>query len=199
MPALQYGTGMRLMECVTLRVQDIDFSYHQITVRAGKGRKDRNVPLPLRLKSHLQAHLEKVKDLHQNDIRKGYGEVYIPDGLSRTSPNVAREWRWQYVFPGGKLSIDSHAKVVRRDHLHERTMQRCITQAAKKANISKHVTSHTMRHCFATHLLEDGCDIRTVQELLGHANVSTTMIYTHVLNKGVKGVHSPLDDFDDDE
>lgn len=199
MAALQYGTGMRVMECIRLRVQDIDFNYHQIMVRAGKGNKDRHVPLPSRLHEQLQVHLQNVKNMHEYDLRNGNGEVYLPDALSRKFPAAAKQWHWQYVFPAGKLSVDPRTDAVRRHHLHERTVQRNISQAASKANICKRVTTHTLRHSFATHLLEDGYDIRTIQELLGHADVSTTMIYTHVLNKGGRDVHSPLDVFNDDE
>jgi len=193
MTALQYGTGMRLMECVRLRVQDMDFSHGQIFVRAGKGNKDRVVPLPEKLVIHLKNHLDRAKILHQKDLRSGYGEVFLPDALSRKYPNAAKDWRWQFVFPSGKLSTDPRSGVVRRHHLHESTLQKAIKQAANKANITKRVSSHTLRHSFATHLLEDGYDIRTVQELLGHADVSTTMIYTHVLNRGGRGVKSPID------
>jgi len=190
---LQYGTGMRLMECVRLRVQDMDFSHGQIFVRAGKGNKDRVVPLPEKLISHLKNHLDRAKILHQEDLKNGFGEVFLPDALSRKYPNAARDWRWQFVFPSGKLSTDPRSGVVRRHHLHESSLQKAIKQASNRSNITKRVSSHTLRHSFATHLLEDGYDIRTVQELLGHADVSTTMIYTHVLNRGGRGVKSPID------
>jgi integron integrase len=193
MAALQYGTGMRLMECIRLRVQDIDFAYQQIFVRAGKGMKDRVVPLPGRLVDQLKEHLETIHQLHKDDLANGYGEVYLPGALAKKYRNAEKDWRWQYVFPSGKLSVDPRSGVVRRHHLHERSLQKAISKAARKAKIYKRVSSHTLRHSFATHLLEDGYDIRTVQELLGHANVSTTMIYTHVLNRGGRGVKSPLD------
>ena len=193
MAALQYGTGMRLMECVRLRVQDIDFSYQQVFVRAGKGMKDRVVPLPGRLVDQLKVHLETIHRLHEEDLANGYGEVYLPGALARKYPKAGKDWRWQYVFPSGKLSVDPRSRVTRRHHLHERNLQKAIAFAARKSKIHRRVSTHTLRHSFATHLLEDGYDIRTVQELLGHANVSTTMLYTHVLNRGGRGVKSPLD------
>ena len=193
MTSLQYGTGMRLMECVRLRVQEIDFSHLQILVRAGKGNKDRVVPLPGKLIPHLKSHLQEVRQLHKEDLINGFGEVFLPDALVKKYPNAAREWRWQFVFPSGKLSADPRTGIVRRHHLHESTVQKAIKKAVNSANIDKRVSSHTLRHSFATHLLEDGYDIRTVQELLGHADVSTTMIYTHVLNRGGRGVRSPID------
>ncbi len=193
MAALMYGTGMRLMECVRLRVQDVDFGYAQITVRDGKGGKDRVVPLPTRVTEALREHLVRVRELHAGDLREGYGEVYLPDALARKFPNAARDWRWQYVFPSGRLSTDPRSGAIRRHHLHENALQKAVNQAARTAGIMKRVGTHTLRHSFATHLLMAGYDIRTVQELLGHADVSTTMIYTHVLNRGGKGVLSPLD------
>lgn len=193
MAALMYGTGMRLMECVRLRVQDIDFPYQQIQIRQGKGLKDRVVPLPLSLVETLRPHLEEVRLLHDQDLAAGYGEVYLPHALSRKYPKAAKEWQWQYVFPSGKLSEDPRSGQTRRHHIDESGLQKAIKKAAKQAQIEKRVSSHALRHSFATHLLENGYDIRTVQELLGHADVSTTMIYTHVLNKGGRGVKSPLD------
>lgn len=194
MAALMYGTGMRLMDCVRLRVQDLDFEYRQIVVRNSKGMKDRVVPLPQRLAPALRQHLQRTQALHQEDLNKGFGEVFLPDALGRKYPNAPKEWRWQYVFPSGRLSADPRSGVVRRHHIHENSLQKSIKPAAKAAGIDKKVNCHSLRHSFATHLLESGYDIRTVQELLGHADVSTTMIYTHVLNRGGHGVLSPLDD-----
>jgi integron integrase len=193
MAALLYGTGMRLMECVRLRVQDIDFPYHQIVVRDGKGQKDRVVPLPAKLGQPLQEQLEKVRALHAQDLAQGFGEVFLPDALARKWPNAPREWIWQYVFPSGRLSVDPRSGKMRRHHVHENGLQKAIKAAAGRAGLTKRVNCHCLRHSFATHLLESGYDIRTVQELLGHADVSTTMIYTHVLNRGGQGVRSPLD------
>ena len=193
MASLLYGTGMRLMDCVRLRVQDIDFEYRQIVVRDGKGKKDRVVPLPERLINDLKAQLDEVHRVHQADLDQNLGEVYLPNALERKYPNGAREWGWQYVFPSGRLSVDPRTGKTRRHHIHENGLQKAVKKAALQANISKRVNCHALRHSFATHLLESGHDIRTVQELLGHANVSTTMIYTHVLNRGGKGVKSPLD------
>lgn len=193
MASLQYGTGMRLIECVRLRVMDIDFGYSQIVIHQGKGKKDRIAPLPEILVSPLKEHLEKARALHDRDLEQGYGEVFLPGALARKYPTAPKQWRWQYAFPSGKLSVDPETSITRRHHLHESTVRKALTNATRKANIVKRVTTHTLRHSFATHLLADGYDIRTVQELLGHANVSTTMIYTHVLNKGGKGVKSPID------
>ncbi len=190
---LLYGAGMRLMECVRLRVQDVDFEYRQITVRNGKGMKDRVVPLPDSCIEALQPHLAEVKILFEQDLAEGHGEVFLPDALARKYPKAATEWRWQYVFPSQRLSVDPRSKQVRRHHLHENGLQKAVKQAANAAGIEKRASCHSLRHSFATHLLEHGYDIRTVQELLGHADVSTTMIYTHVLNKGGAGVQSPLD------
>jgi integron integrase len=201
MASLMYGTGMRLMECSRLRIQDIDFGYGQITVRNAKGSKDRVVPLPEKAASALSGHLERVKTLHEADLAEGFGEVYLPDALARKYPHAAKDWRWQYVFPSARLSADPRSGAVRRHHLHENGLQKAVKLAAERAHIAKRVGTHTLRHSFATHLLQAGYDIRTLQELLGHSDVSTTMILrrrsgqvnTHVLNKGGKGVQSPLD------
>ena len=193
MANLLYGCGMRLMECVRLRVLDIDFAYQQIIVREAKGKKDRVVPIPSRLIDTLNAHLAKVEILHNDDLTNGFGSVYLPDALARKYPNAEREFRWQYVFPSSTISEDPRSGVSRRHHTHESNLQRHIKLAATTSGITKRVNCHALRHSFATHLLESGYDIRTVQELLGHADVSTTMIYTHVLNKPGVTVTSPLD------
>ena len=193
MARLLYGTGMRLMECVRLRVKDIDFDYRQIVVRDGKGAKDRVVPFPDALREPLQAHLAEVRDVFAQDRAEGVGEVYLPHALARKYPSAPTERVWQYAFPSGRLSVDPRSKKTRRHHTHESGLQKAVRRAARAADLPKTVTCHTLRHSFATHLLEAGQDIRTVQELLGHADVSTTMIYTHVLNRGGKGVLSPLD------
>jgi integron integrase len=193
MAALLYGTGMRLMECIRVRVKDIDFAYRQIVVRNGKGQKDRVVPLPQRPVQALRQHLETVERFHQTDLQQGYGAVFLPHALARKYPQAAREWGWQYVFPSTRLAVDPRSGAIRRHHVHENGLQRAVKNAARQAGLAKSVDCHTLRHSFATHLLEDGYDIRTVQELLGHADVSTTMIYTHVLHRGGKGVRSPLD------
>lgn len=193
MTSLLYGTGMRLMECVRLRVKDIDFGYKQITVRDGKGGKDRRTLLPESLIEPLRRQLERARLLHEEDLQNGYGSVYLPNALERKYPNAAREWAWQWAFPAGKLSVDPRSGKVRRHHASEDALQREVKRAIRRAQIEKRASCHTLRHSFATHLLEDGYDIRTIQELLGHADVQTTMIYTHVLNKGGKGVRSPLD------
>ncbi len=193
MASLLYGTGMRLMECLRLRVKDLDFAYRQIVVRDGKGQKDRVTPLPDTLIEPLRAHLEQVKALHEADLSQGNGEVFLPSALATKYPNAAREWGWQYVFPSGRLSMDPQSGAIRRHHLHENGLQKAVKQAATATRLTKPANCHALRHSFATHLLETGYDIRTVQELLGHSDVSTTMIYTHVLNRGGKGVVSPLD------
>ncbi|MGD2118779.1 MAG: integron integrase [Chromatiales bacterium] len=193
MASLMYGTGMRLMECVRLRVQDIDFDYKQITVRTGKGGKDRVVPLPDKLIPQIRSYLVEVKALHDGDLTEGYGEVLLPAALHRKIGNAAKSWQWQFVFPATKLATDYSTGKTRRHHVHHTSLQKSIRAAARAACINKRVSSHTLRHSFATHLLESGKDIRVIQELLGHANVTTTMIYTHVLNKGGLGVQSPLD------
>ena len=193
MAQLMYGTGMRLMEVVRLRVQDLDFDYGQIIVRDGKGNKDRVVPLPEKIAGSLKKHLEQTRKIHAEDLAQGLGRVYLPEALQRKYPAAAHEWGWQYVFPSSRVSVDARSGEKRRHHLHENGLQKKIKLCAAKAGIVKRVNSHALRHSFATHVLEAGYDIRTVQELLGHADVSTTMIYTHVLNKPGMGVRSPLD------
>jgi len=193
MASLLYGAGLRLMECVRLRVKDVDLEYRQVLVRDGKGQKDRVTMLPDSVIEPLRQHLEKVRLLHNKDLDEGVGEVYLPFALERKYPNASREWGWQYVFPATSRSKDPRSDKVRRHHLDEKRLQRAMKSAVREAGINKPASCHTMRHSFATHLLENGYDIRTVQELLGHKDVSTTMIYTHVLNKGGKGVRSPLD------
>jgi integron integrase len=193
MARLLYGSGLRLMECLRLRVKDLDFDYRTITVRDGKGEQDRVTILPESLIVPLRDHLRIVKRTHEEDLAKGYGAVYLPYALERKYPNAHREWIWQYVFPAGRLSVDPRSGVVRRHHLHESGLQKVIRTAAQAAGIPKRVSPHTFRHSFATHLLENHYDIRTVQELLGHKDVKTTMIYTHVLNRGGLAVRSPLD------
>ncbi len=193
MASLLYGTGMRLMECLRLRVKDIDFSYHQILVRDGKGKKDRVTMLPQNLKKPLQEHIDRAQQLHEEDLTEGYGQVYLPFALSRKYPRADRELAWQFIFPSAKRSVDPRSGIVRRHHVQPLTLQRAIKQAVRSAAIHKPASCHTLRHSFATHLLESGYDIRTVQELLGHKDVKTTMIYTHVLNRGAGGVQSPMD------
>jgi integron integrase len=192
MASLLYGSGLRLKECLRLRVKDIDFSYNHIIARDTKGAADRVTLLPASIKEEIKMHLEKVKALHEQDLKEGFGRVYLPFALERKYPNANIEWVWQYVFPAANKSIDPRSKMERRHHAMERPLQRAVMTAVRSSNIAKPGSCHTFRHSFATNLLEDGYDIRTVQELLGHKNVETTMIYTHVVNK-VKGVRSPLD------
>lgn len=193
MTGLMYGTGMRVMECVRVRVMDIDFGFSQITVRNGKGNKDRVVPLPGRLVPALKNQLEQTRTLHNGDLSDGFGEALLPPALARKFGNAASDWRWQYAFPAVRLSVDPRSGITRRHHIHQTSLQKAVRQAARDAGIDKRVTCHTLRHSFATHLLQSGRDIRVVQELLGHSDLSTTMIYTHVLQKGGLGVQSPFD------
>ncbi len=193
MATILYGSGLRLMECMELRVKDIDFESNQIIVRDGKGNKDRITLLPLKIKEPLAFHLKKVKLLHEEDLREGHGEVSLPYALARKYPNAPKEWSWQYVFPSRGKSIDPTSEKTTRKHADRTFLQSCVKLAIRKSGISKNGSCHTFRHSFATHLLEDGCDIRQVQELLGHNDLKTTMIYTHVLNRGAMGVKSPLD------
>jgi integron integrase len=190
---LLYGSGLRLMEAIRLRVKDVDLVQCQITVRDGKGAEDRITMLPQLLVTPLSDHLRVVQRLHEEDLARGNGEVYLPFALERKYTSASREWGWQYVFPADRLSVDPRSGIVRRHHLGERSLQGAVKDAVRATGIVKPASCHTFRHCFATHLLEDGYDIRTVQELLGHKDVKTTMIYTHVLNRGGRGVRSPLD------
>jgi integron integrase len=190
---LMYGTGMRLMECLRLRVKDIDISAGAITIREGKGDKDRHTMLPERINTSLLKHLDRVKEIHASDLAAGYGRVPLPFALDRKYPNASADWIWQYVFPQQRRWVNPRSGEQGRHHVDQSIVQKAIKTAVRAAGIQKPATSHTLRHSFATHLLADGYDIRTIQELLGHRHVETTMIYTHVLNRGGKGVKSPVD------
>jgi len=193
MAQIMYGSGLRVMETLRLRVKDLDFANQHIVIRDGKGEKDRPTLLPETIIPSLGAHLHLVKGMHEKDLAEGYGAVYLPYALARKYPNAEREFIWQYIFPAQNRSQDPQSGVIRRHHIHQTVVQKAVRTAAKKSGVSKHVTPHVFRHSFATHLLEAGCDIRTVQELLGHKDVKSTMIYTHVLKRGPKAVRSPLD------
>lgn len=191
--SLLYGSGLRLMECLRLRVQNVELERGELRVRNGKGDKDRITMLPRTVKDQLAAHLAAGSERHQADLARGGGFVQLPNALARKYPNASREWAWQYVFPASRSYVDKETGRRYRNHFHESAIQRAVKAAVRSTGISKHATCHTFRHSFATHLLEDGYDIRTVQELLGHSDVRTTMIYTHVLNRGGYGVRSPMD------
>ncbi|QDU18153.1 integron integrase [Urbifossiella limnaea] len=193
MAELMYGSGLRLLEVLRLRVKDVDLDRSEVVVREGKGNKDRVTMLPAAVRPRVVAQLAEARRVHEADLAAGCGRVYLPDALARKLPDADREFKWQYVFPSAKLSIDPRSGAERRHHAHESAISRAVTEAVRAAGLAKRATSHSFRHSFATHLLEAGYDIRTVQELLGHADVATTMIYTHVLNKGGHGVTSPLD------
>jgi integron integrase len=190
---LLYGSGLRLSESLELRVKDVDFGYNQIRVRDSKVEKDRSTMLPQKIVQPLKEHMNKVKAIHEEDLKNGFGTVYLPYAIEKKYPNAKYEWNWQYIFPATKISTDPRSGVERRHHLYDTVIQKAVKQAIRDAGITKHASCHTFRHSFATHLLESGYDIRTIQELLGHKNVETTMIYTHVINQGGKGVRSPAD------
>ncbi|RLA39468.1 MAG: recombinase XerD [Gammaproteobacteria bacterium] len=191
---LMYGTGLRKAELLSLRIKDIDFGSNNIFVRGGKGNKDRSIMLPLKLIASLQDQIKAVERLHDDDVREGYGEVYLPDALQRKYPGAAREIGWQYLFPSKKVGRDPRSGILRRHHMHPTSLAKQLRRAVRAADVRKPARSHSFRHSFATHLLEDGYDIRTIQELLGHSDVATTEIYTHVVNRGGKGVKSPFDE-----
>ncbi|MDX1600939.1 MAG: integron integrase [Anaerolineales bacterium] len=190
---LLYGSGLRISECLRLRVKQLDFAQSQIIIRDGKGKKDRVTMLPDSIQESLRAHLVRTKRLHEKDLERGLGSVYMPHALERKYPEASREWPWQWVFPSPQISTDPRSGIERRHHISPSGLRKAVQRAAELADLSKHVTPHTLRHSFATHLLENGYDIRTVQDLLGHKHVQTTMIYTHVLNRGGLAVRSPLD------
>ena len=193
MAGLMYGAGLRLMECLRLRVQDVDFGANQVTIRDGKGGKDRVTMLPQVVKGPLQQHLKRVRAIHERDLAEGYGRVHMPNALARKYPNAAADWRWQWVFPQERRWVDRRTGEQGRHHVHHTIVGRAVKEAVRKADLTKRAGCHTFRHSFATHLIEDGYDIRTVQELMGHKDVRTTMVYTHVLNRGGRGVTSPAD------
>jgi integron integrase len=193
MARLLYGTGMRLLECLRLRVKDVEFTRCEIVVREGKGNKDRVTVLPDNLVQPLQEHLQRVKQLHDKDLAAGWGEVYLPDALAQKYKSAARSWGWQWVFASNVRSIDPRSSLQGRHHIYPESVQRAVREAARAAGLVKPCSPHVLRHSFATHMLQAGYDIRTVQELLGHSDVRTTMVYTHVMNKGGRGVKSPLD------
>jgi integron integrase len=194
MVTLLYGSGLRLTECLRLRVKDVDLPYQQITIRDAKGNRDRVTTLPRSIEQNLTTHLGEVRRIHQTDLSRGHGQVHLPTALERKYPRAATDWGWQFFFPSDRLSVDPRSGVMRRHHVSGKSLQRAVREAVRRAEINKPASCHSFRHSFATHLLENGYDIRTVQELLGHKNVKTTMIYTHVLNKGGRGVQSPADD-----
>ncbi len=193
MAQLLYGCGLRLMECIRLRIQDIDFGQHIIYIRDAKGGKDRAVVLPQSVREQLQLHINGVKTLHEDDLALGFGYVYLPEALARKYPNAAREFRWQYVFPAKKRSVDPRSDLMRRHHVLESGLQKAVKKSVDLAGLTKRATCHTFRHSYATHLLENGTNIRIVQKLMGHADVKTTEIYTHVMEKDISDVSSPLD------
>jgi len=193
MAQLMYGCGLRLMECLRLRIKDVDFENDLLMVRSGKGEKDRALMIPEKIKEGVAKHVASVKEIHEQDVKIGHGEVSLPDALEKKYPGAPREWGWQWLFPAEKLSVDPRTGKVMRWHIHPANIQRAVKEAVMKANLPKMASCHTLRHCFATHLLEAGHNIRTIQELLGHKHVNTTMIYTHVIRKKPSEIRSPLD------